>query len=73
LGEQRIYPAIHISKSGTRKDELLYHPDEYKRVALLRKQLAQMLALDAMEVLLKNIRRTQANAEILLSGLQIMG
>jgi len=73
LGEQRIYPAIHISKSGTRKDELLYHPDEFKRVALLRKQLAQMPAPDAMEILLKNIKKTQANAEILLSGLQLMG
>jgi transcription termination factor Rho len=72
MAEQRVFPAIHFNKSGTRKDDLLYHPDEFRRVALLRRQLAQMPAPDAIEVLLRNIRATQTNAEMLLKGLQLL-
>ena len=39
IAEQRIYPAIHIVKSGTRREELLYHPEEYERIVVLRRQL----------------------------------
>ncbi|MBP7948378.1 MAG: transcription termination factor Rho [Verrucomicrobiales bacterium] len=70
LVERRIYPAINIAKSGTRKDDLLYHPDEFRRIGHVRKQMAQMPAGEAMEVLTKNIRVTQANAELLLTGLR---
>jgi len=72
MAEQRLFPAIHFNKSGTRKDDLLYHPDEFRRVALLRRQLSQLPAPDAMEVLLRNIRHTKSNAELLLKGLQLM-
>lgn len=70
LAEKRVFPAIHTLQSGTRKDELLYHPDEYKRVGSLRRQLAQMPAGESMEVLVKNIKLTGSNAELLLSGLR---
>ena len=73
MAEQRLFPAIHFNKSGTRKDDLLYHPDEFRRVALLRRQLSQLPAPDAMEVLLRNIRATKSNTELLLKGLQLMG
>lgn len=68
--ERRIYPAINISKTGTRKDDLLYHPDEFRRVLAIRRQLMQMPAGEAMEVLTKHIRGSQNNAELLLTGLR---
>jgi transcription termination factor Rho len=70
LVEKRIYPAIHILKSGTRRDELLYHPDEFQRVTLLRKKLAQLPALEAMEFLLNTLKATRTNAELLLTALR---
>ena len=70
LVEKRIYPAIHILKSGTRRDELLFHPDELARVQLLRKQLGQLPPLEGMEVLLENINATKSNMELLLMGMR---
>ena len=70
LVEKRVYPAIHILKSGTRRDELLYHPDEFQRVTLLRKKLAQLPAIEAMEVLLTTLKATRTNAELLLTALR---
>jgi transcription termination factor Rho len=70
MAESRIFPAIHVLKSGTRKDELLYHPDEFMRISSLRKQLAQRPAAEAMVVLLKAIKGTRSNAELLLRGIQ---
>ncbi len=70
MAESRIFPAIHLLKSGTRKDELLYHPDEFQRINSLRKQLAQRPAPEAMVVLLKTIKSTRSNAELLLRGIQ---
>ena len=64
LVEKRIYPAIHILKSGTRRDELLYHPDEFQRVTLLRKKLAQLPALEAMEFLLTYVEGDQNERRI---------
>jgi transcription termination factor Rho len=70
LVEKRVFPAIHILKSGTRRDDLLYHPEEFARVIQLRKQLAQLPAIEAMEVLLKTVKATKSNAELLLSALR---
>ncbi len=70
LAEKRIYPAIHTLKSGTRKDDLLLHPDEFSRVSLLRRQMAQVPAGEAMEKLVRNVKRTNSNVELLLSGLK---
>ena len=70
ISERRIFPALHVLKSGTRRDDLLYHPEEFRRVSAIRKQLAQLPAVDALELLLRNIARTSNNAEILLTGLK---
>jgi transcription termination factor Rho len=68
--EQRIFPAIHITRSGTRREELLYHPDEYDRVLQLRRQLMEIPAAEAMQILALNLETTKTNAELLLSGLK---
>jgi transcription termination factor Rho len=70
ISERRIYPAIHVLKSGTRRDDLLYHPDEFRMVTQVRKQLAAVPAAEAVELLIKNIQRTGNNAELLLKGLK---
>jgi transcription termination factor Rho len=70
IAERRIYPSIHVLKSGTRRDELLYHPDEFRRISMIRKQLAAVPAFEAIELLIKNIERSKSNAELLLSGLR---
>jgi transcription termination factor Rho len=70
LVERRIFPAIQILNSGTRREELLYHPDEFARINILRKQLAALPAIEAMEILLNNLKATKTNAELLLAGLR---
>jgi transcription termination factor Rho len=70
LVDKRIFPAVQIMKSGTRREELLYHPDELPRIQILRKQLAALPPLEAMEVLLENIEATKTNTELLLGGLK---
>ena len=70
MAERRIYPAIHVQKTGTRKDELLYHPDEFRRISAIRRQLSQLPAGEAMEVLTKHLKATPGNAELLLTGLR---
>jgi len=68
--EKRIYPAIHVLNSGTRREEKLYHPDEIQRINILRKQLAALPPVEAMEVLVRNLNATRTNAELLLAGLR---
>ena len=70
LAERRVFPAIHIPQSGTRNDDRLYHPDEFVKVLEIRRQLAQLPIGDAIETLLKNLRATKTNAELLLRGLR---
>jgi transcription termination factor Rho len=70
LAERRVFPAIHIPQSGTRNDDRLYHPDEFLKVVDVRKQLAGLPIGDAIETLLKNLRGTKTNAELLLRGLR---
>lgn len=70
LAERRVFPAIHIPQSGTRNDDRLYHPDEFVKVLDIRRQLAQLPVGDAIETLLKNLRATKTNAELLLRGLR---
>lgn len=71
LSERRIYPAISIPQSGTRNDDRLYHPDELTRVLQLRRQLATLPSWEALELLLKNVKRTQNNAELLIGGMHM--
>jgi len=67
LVDRRIFPSINVELSGTRKEELLYHPDEYGKVVLLRKALTGVPAVEAMELLLSKLRKTGTNIEFLLS------
>ncbi len=63
IAERRIYPAIDINRSGTRKEELLFTPEELNRVTLLRTFLADMPEAEAIEFLLKQMSRSKSNAE----------
>src|ERR1035437_10232925 len=63
MAEKRIYPAININRSGTRKEELLLKPDVLQRIWLLRKLLYPMDELESMEFLLGKIKATKNNAE----------
>ena len=70
LVEKRLYPAIHVLQSATRREDLLYHPDEWDRVQVLRKTMAALPPIEAMEKLIENLEATKTNAELLLSGLR---
>ena len=63
IAERRVYPAIDINKSGTRKEELLLDQSEMNRVILLRGFLGDMPEAEAMEFLLQRMRRTKTNKE----------
>ncbi len=68
LVEKRIYPAIDVNRSGTRKEDLLFHPDELVKITLLRRVLADMHPVEAMEWLVGKGKKTKSNAEFLLSA-----
>jgi len=63
MAEKRIFPAIDINRSGTRKEDLLMAEDELNRVWILRKLLSALNPSDAMEFLLDKMKRTKTNAE----------
>jgi transcription termination factor Rho len=65
IADKRIFPAIDINRSSTRKEELLLTDDELNRVYLLRNFLSDMPAAEALEFLLERMRRTKKNKEFL--------
>ena len=65
LSEKRVFPAIDINKSGTRKEELLVDKDHLKKIWILRKVLSGMDTADAMEFLIDKIKHTKSNADFL--------
>ena len=65
--EQRIFPAIDVAHTGTRKEDLLMDPDELRRVTALRRVLSALNPEDGLELLLQRLQRTRNNAEFLLS------
>ncbi|MEZ6113891.1 MAG: transcription termination factor Rho [Pirellulaceae bacterium] len=67
LVEKRVWPAIDINRSGTRREEKLMDPEEYKRVCILRRVLNEMNPPDAMELLVSRLQKTKTNAEFLMS------
>ena len=67
LVDKRVWPAIDINRSGTRKEELLMHPDEIDRVRALRRVLADMHAVDAMELMVSRLKKCKTNAEFLMN------
>jgi len=67
LADRRVWPAIDLIKSGTRKEELLYHPTELEKIYLLRQGIADLTPVDAMNLLTARLKKTSSNAEFLLS------
>ncbi|MGC8743771.1 MAG: transcription termination factor Rho [Verrucomicrobiia bacterium] len=67
LVDRRIFPSVNIELSGTRKEELLYHPDEYQRIVILRRALTGVPPVEAMELLLNKLKKTRSNVEFLLT------
>ena len=67
LVDRRIWPAIDINRSGTRREEMLLDPEEYRRVCVLRRVLNDMNPPEAMELLVGRLQKTQNNAEFLMS------
>ncbi len=67
LAERRMYPAIDIIKSGTRKEELLFHKDELEKIYIMRQAIADLSPLDAMNLLTSRLKKTNNNIEFLLS------
>jgi len=66
LVDKRIFPAINMDRSGTRKEELIYHPDEMLRIYGLRRAMQGIPPVEAMEMLITRLRKTKTNAEFLM-------
>ena len=67
LVDRRIFPSINIERSGTRKEELLYHPDEASRVVILRRALTGVPPVESMDLMLGKLKKTRSNIEFLLN------
>ena len=65
--QRRIYPAIDIKRSNTRREELLFHPDELQKIWILRKVLNDLSSAEAIELLLEKLSRSKNNIEFLLT------
>jgi transcription termination factor Rho len=63
IADRRIWPAMDVQRSGTRKEELLMDKDELNRMYLLRNFLADMPPVEALEFLLERLKRTKNNKE----------
>ncbi|MBU8902459.1 MAG: transcription termination factor Rho [Victivallales bacterium] len=66
LADKRIYPAINMERSGTRREELLIHPDELHRIWTLRKAMSGVPTVEAMELLIGKLKKITTNIEFLL-------
>jgi len=67
LVDKRVWPAIEINSSGTRREEKLFDEDEYDRICKVRRVLSDMNPPDAMDMLTTRLKKTQTNAEFLMS------
>ena len=67
LVDKRVFPAINIEKSGTRKEELLLHPDELGKIWILRRAVNGVPPVEAMEMIINRLKKTKNNIEFLLS------
>ncbi len=67
LVDKRIFPALSMDKSGTRKEELLYHPDELLKIYSLRRAMKGVPSTDAMEMLINRVKKSKSNAEFLMN------
>lgn len=66
LSDKRIFPSINLEKSGTRKEELLYHKDELSRIYSLRRAMKGVPGTEAMEMLITRMKKTATNIEFLM-------
>ena len=66
LSDKRIFPAINIDRSGTRKEELIYHPEEMLRIYNLRRAMQGLGPIESMDMLIQRLKKTGTNAEFLL-------
>ena len=65
LSDRRMFPAIEINRSGTRKEELLIDADDLNRIWILRKLLSDFNPVESMEFMLEKMRGTKSNKEFL--------
>jgi transcription termination factor Rho len=66
LADKRIFPAVDVNASGTRREEMLLSPDEVKITWRLRRALAGLDQQQALEIVLRNLKETQSNVEFLV-------
>src|SRR6185437_15331338 len=67
LADRRIYPAIDLGASGTRKEERLIPPEDLERITLLRRSLMSLKPIEAMEGLVKQLAKTECNQDFLMN------
>ena len=67
LVDKRIFPAINVEKSGTRKEELLLHPDELSKIWILRRAVNGVPPVEAMELIVNRLKKTKSNVEFLMA------
>ena len=67
LVDKRIFPSLSLERSGTRKEELLYHPDELEKIYSMRRAMKGVPSDEAVEMLIQRVRKTNSNAEFLMS------
>jgi transcription termination factor Rho len=67
LVDKRVFPAINIEKSGTRKEELLIHPDELSKIWILRRAMNGVPPVEAMELIVNRLKKTKSNVEFLMA------
>ena len=66
LVNKRIFPAVNMDRSGTRKEELLYHPDELQRIFSMRRSMQGLPGTEAMEMVISRLKKTKTNVEFLM-------
>jgi transcription termination factor Rho len=67
IADKRIFPAINLERSGTRKEELLYHPEELAKIYNLRRAFQGVPSVEAMEMLIARLRKCPTNVEFLMN------
>jgi transcription termination factor Rho len=67
LVDKRVFPAINIEKSGTRKEELLLHPDELAKIWILRRAINGVQPVESMEMIVNRLKKTKNNVEFLMA------
>ena len=67
LVDKRVFPSLSLERSGTRKEELLYHPDELDKIFSMRRAMKGVPSDEAVEMLIQRVRKTNSNAEFLMS------